>query len=147
MFTIDASVYINALNPAEEGSPESQAFLERVHRQGITVFSPTLLIVELAAVVARAFNDAQRGIAYARAVRQLPGQVWLPLDGGLVDVAMTLAAQHQLRGADAVYMAVAQQTGAILVTRDRQQRTRLPASVRAMTPAEALTLLGGATPG
>lgn len=89
------------------------------------MFSPTLLIVELAAVVARAFNDAQRGIAYARAVRQLPRQVWLPLDGGLVDVAMTLAAQHQLRGADAVYMAVAQQTGAILVTGYAPRRLRL----------------------
>lgn len=147
MFTIDASVYINALNPAEAGSPESQAFLERVHRQGIRVFSPTLLLVELAAVVARVFNDTQRGIAYALAVRHLPGQVWLPLDRTLAEVALALAAEHRLRGADAVYTAVARQTGAILVTRDQQQLTRLPPSVRAMTPPEALDLLGGPTPG
>ena len=61
MFTIDASVYINALNPNEAGSAESQAFLERVHQQGITVFSPTLLLVELATAVARVYNDLQLG--------------------------------------------------------------------------------------
>ena len=146
MFTIDASVYINALNPTEVGSSESQAFLDRVHRQGITVFSPTLLLVELAAVVARVFNDPQRDIAYARAVQHLPGQVWLPLDARLADVALTLAAQHRLRGADAVYTAVAQQTGATLVTLDHQQLTRLPTSVRAVTPAEALAQLGDVAP-
>ena len=146
MFTVDASVYINALPPTEEGSSESRAFLEHVHRQAITVFSPTLLLVELAAVVARVFNDTRRGIAYARVVHQLPGQVWLPLDARLTDVALTLAAQHRLRGADAVYTAVAQQTGAILVTLDHQQLTRHPPSVRAVTPAEALTQLGGTAP-
>jgi len=32
MFTIDASVHINGMNPAEEGSLKSQTFLERVYR-------------------------------------------------------------------------------------------------------------------
>ncbi len=146
MFTIDASVYINALNSTEPGSVESQAFLEQVHRQSIPVFSPTLLLVELAAAIARVFHDPQRGITYAQAVRQLPGQVWLPLDDGLAEIALTLGARHRLRGADAVYTAVAQQTGAILVTRDQEQLTRLPATVRAMTPAEALARLGGEIP-
>lgn len=146
MFTIDASVYINALNPNEAGSAESQTFLARVHQRGVTVFSPTLLLVELAATIARVFNDTQRGIAYAQSVQRLPGHVWLALDPGLAVTALTLAAQHRLRGADAIYTAVAQQTGAVLVTLDHQQLTRLPQSVRAITPAEALTQLGGGNP-
>ncbi len=145
MFTIDASVYINALNPTETGSSESRTFLEHVHRPAITVFSPTLLLVELAAVVARVFNDTRRGIAYARAVHQLPGQVWLPLDARLSEVALTLAAQHRLRGADAVYTAVAWQVGTVLVTLDHQQLTRLPSSIRAITPAEALAQMDKGT--
>ena len=67
MFTIDASVHINALNPAEDGSPDSQAFLERLHRRPGTVYSPTLLLVEVAAAVARALDDSQAGQAMARA--------------------------------------------------------------------------------
>jgi predicted nucleic acid-binding protein len=146
MFTIDASVYINALNPDEVGSAESQVFLARVHQQGITVFSPTLLLVELAASVARVFNDTQQGVAYARSVQRLPGHTWLALDERLTEVALTLAAQHRLRGADAIYTAVAQETGAVLVTLDQQQLTRLPQTVRAVTPDEALAQLEGGEP-
>lgn len=54
MFTIDASVYINALNLAEAGSADSQAFLDHVYRRGVAVVEPVLLLVEVAAAVARA---------------------------------------------------------------------------------------------
>ena len=83
MFTIDASVHINALNPAEDGSPDSQAFLERLHRRSGTVYSPTLLLVEVAAAVARALIDRQAGQAMARAVRDLSGRHWIPLGGAI----------------------------------------------------------------
>jgi len=138
MFTIDASVHLNALNPAENGSPESQALLERVFRRPWLVFSPTLLLVEVAAAVARTFDDAERGLALAQAVRDLPGQIWVPLDEALAEEAARLAAQHQTRGADAVYAAVARRYGAALVSRDRQQLRRLRPALPVLTPAEAL---------
>ena len=47
-FTIDASVHLNALNPGEDGSAESRALLERLHRRPWPVHSPTLLMVEVA---------------------------------------------------------------------------------------------------
>lgn len=144
MFTIDASVYINALNPKEAGSADSQAFLSHVHQQAISIFSPTLLLVELAATVARVFDDSQRGTAFARSVHQLPGHTWLVLDENLAATALDLAARHRLRGADAVYAAVARQKGSSLVTLDRQQLTRLSPTVSAKRPNEALAqLLGG----
>jgi len=138
MFTIDASVHINALNPMEEGSPESQAFLEQACRRPWPVFSPTLLLVEVAAAVARVFDDTGRGLAMARAIRDLPGQTWIPLDKALAEEAARLAAEYRVRGADAVYAAVACQYGATLVTRDRQQLERLQPALPALTPAEAL---------
>ncbi|RME32500.1 MAG: VapC toxin family PIN domain ribonuclease, partial [Thermoflexia bacterium] len=61
MFVLDASVHLNALNPAEAGSAESQALLERLFGRPWPVFSPTLLLVEIAAAVARVFNDPGRG--------------------------------------------------------------------------------------
>jgi predicted nucleic acid-binding protein len=69
------------------------------------VFSPTLLLVEVAAAVARNKNDAAQGMAAAQAVRGLPGQVWVPLDGTLTDEAVRLAAELRLRDADAIYAA------------------------------------------
>jgi len=105
-----------------------------------------LLLVELAAAVARVFDDPQRGIAYAHSVRQLPGQAWLALDQGLAATALILAAHHRLRGADAVYAAVAQQRGSVLVTLDYQQLTRLPSTLEVVRPAEALAQLAGGRP-
>lgn len=138
MFTVDASVHVNSLNPAEAGSPESQVFLERVYQRPRIVCSPTLLLVEIAAAVARVLGDAERGLALARAVRGLPGQMWVPLDDVLADEAARLATAYRLRGADAVYAAVAQRYGAILVTRDRQQMERLRPVLPVLTPEEAL---------
>lgn len=153
MFTIDASVHINALNSRETGSEDSRALLARIFSPAAAaeiadrpspaqlVFSPLLLVVELAAVVARVFDSSIQGIALAQAVRLLPGQVWVLLDDLLADEAARLAAQHRLRGADAVYAAVAKRHNTTLVTLDQQQLTRLNGAITVWTPAQALDYL------
>lgn len=138
MFTVDASVHLNALNPLEEGSSQSQAFLEALHRKPWPVHSPTLLLVEIAGAVARVENDPDRGVALSGAIHGLPGQTWISLDEVLAAQAAALAAEQRLRGADAVYAGVASRHGAILVTRDREQLERLPPIVPTMTPEQAL---------
>jgi len=113
LLTIDASVHLNALNPAEEGSSASQELLRRLHRVAPEaeprheVVSPTLLLVEIAAAVARAFDDTERGKAVAAAVRDLPAQTWVDLDAPAAVEASAIASEQRLRGADAVYAAVA----------------------------------------
>ncbi len=138
MYTIDASVHISALCPAEVDSAASQAFLALVRQHRLPLFSPTLLLVEVAAAVARVFGDADRALTLAQALRGLPNQTLVPLDEDLADRAAGLAARARLRGADAVYAAVAQQYGTILVTVDRQQLERLPPRVRTACPADVL---------
>jgi predicted nucleic acid-binding protein len=136
MYTIDASVHINALNPAEAGSAGSQAFLTRVHKEGSPVFSPALLLVEVAAAVARAFDSPAQGIALAKALRLIPGQTWVALDEELAGEASTLGAEHRLRGADAVYAAVARHYKTTLVTADQQQIQRLSQFLDVRRPDE-----------
>ena len=139
MYTIDASVHISALNPAEADSATSQAFLALVRQHRVPLFSPTLLLVEVAAAVARAFDDTDRAVALAEALRGLPNQTLVPLDEALADRAVALAATARLRGADAVYAAVAQQYGTTLITLDRQQLDRLPPLVHTALPANVLS--------
>jgi predicted nucleic acid-binding protein len=141
MFTIDASVYLNALHPTEAGSSESRDFLEQISQYPRPVYSPTLLLVEVAAAIARIFNDTQRGITMSQAIFGLPGQIWIPLDEAQAQVSVKLAAAQRLRGADAVYAAVAQHYGATLVTRDHQQQQRLRPILPVVSPEEALTQL------
>ncbi len=136
MFTIDASVHINALNSAEAGSSASQAFLARIHKEGLPVYSPTLLLVEVAAAVARAFDSPAQGIALAKALRLIPGQAWIALDESLADEAGALGAELRLRGADAIYAAVARRYKTTLVTTDQQQIQRLSKILDVRQPAE-----------
>lgn len=137
MLTIDASVHMNALDPGEEGSAESQAFLELVFGRPWPVFSPTLLLAEIAGAAARALDDPQGAVAVAQAVRGLPGQVWVPLDEDLAEEAGRVAAEFRLRGSDAVYATVARRNGAILVTHDSQQLLRLRGTLSVLPPAAA----------
>ena len=67
-----------------------------------------------------------------------PNQTLVPLDEALADRAAALAALARLRGAAAVYAAVAQQYGTTLVTLDRQQLDRLPPVVRTARPTAVL---------
>jgi predicted nucleic acid-binding protein len=139
MYTIDASVHISALNPAEADSATSQAFLALARQHRLPLFCPTLLLVEVAAAVARALDDTDRAVALAAALRGLPNQTLVLLDEALTDRAVDLAATARLRGADAVYAAVAQEYGTTLITLDRQQLDRLPPLVSTALPADVLS--------
>ena len=136
--TIDASVHINALNESEPESEDSQAFLARVERERLEMICPTLLVTEMAAALSRAFDDYEKGMTFALAVRDLPNLTLVPLDEPLAVAAAELAARCRLRGADAVYAAVAEQHKTTLVTNDRQQLERLKGILPVMRPAQAL---------
>ena len=142
MYTVDASVHVSALNPAEANSAASQTFLAQVQQQRIPLFCPTLMLVEVAAATARALDDAERATALVDVLRGWPNQTLVPLDKALADRAARLAANACLRGADAVYAAVAQQYGTTLVTLDQQQLERLSPLVKTARPADVLRAVG-----
>jgi predicted nucleic acid-binding protein len=83
-------------------------------------------------------DDAGWAVALAALVRGWPNQTLVPLGGAVVDRATELATSARLRGAEAVYAAVARQVGFPLITLDRQQLERLPPEVRTARPAGVL---------
>jgi len=119
------------------------ALCGRLRNTGIACRLPDMKYNDttVAAAIARVFDDTEQGLAIARAIRGLPGQVWIPLDETLAEEAIQLAAQCRVRGADAVYGAVARRYGATLVTWDQQQLKRLRPTLPTLTPAEALSRL------
>jgi len=64
----------------------------------------------------------------------------------LGQLAVTAAVTCRLRGADAIYVTVAAQYGARLVTLDAEQLARAPAAVGACRPETAARLLRGLSP-
>lgn len=135
-FTVDASVFLNAFNPFEEGHEESKAVLARLEDNAIPIIVPNLLRVEAAAAVARGRGDAELARRFAAALLRLPHLVVIPLDDALAATAAQLAADHRLRGADAVYGAVALRFGSALVSRDGEQLTRLAAVIQTFHPRD-----------
>ena len=137
-YTIDASVHINAINENEPEFGDSQAFLARVEQERLEMICPTLLVTEIAAALSRAFDDEETGMAFAMVVRDLPNLRLVSLDDSLAVAAAELAARHRLRGADAVYAAVAKHYQTTLVTNDRQQLERLSGVLPVKRPSQAL---------
>lgn len=137
-YTVDASVFVNAFNPHEEGHANSLAILAAIQEGGDPVIVPTPLLPEIASAVARASEDSAGAIQYANATAALPHLTLVSLTATMARQAAELAATHRLRGADAVYLAAARRYGTILVTRDEEQRSRGSAVVTCQTPEEAL---------
>ena len=137
-YTVDASVFVNAFNPHEEGHAASLLILSAIQERGDPVIVPTLLVPEIAASVARATDDRVGALQYAVATAALPHLTLVSLTAAVARQAADLAAAHRLRGADAVYVAVARRYGTTIVSRDEEQRTRGGAVVTCQTPEEAL---------
>jgi predicted nucleic acid-binding protein len=137
-FTVDASVFLNAFNPYETGYAESHRLLAELQSQALPIIVPTLLLTETAAAIARGRDDADLARAFTAALRRLPHLVWVPVDATLAQQAADIAAQHRLRGSDAVYVAVAVRFGSTLITLDREQRERTADVIVARYPTEAL---------
>ncbi len=138
LYTIDASVFLNAFNPFEAGHQDSHRLLAWLQGQAIPVIAPTLLLPEVAAAIARGRDDEALAREFAAALTRLPHLVLVPLDATLARQAAEVAAQHRLRGSDAVYAAVALRFGSTLVTLDRQQRERVDRALSTRYPAEIL---------
>jgi predicted nucleic acid-binding protein len=137
-YTLDASVVLNAFNSAEAGHAISFQLQTLLQAQAIPVVVPTLLLAEIVAMISRVLNDTPRAQAFARRLSRPPYLEWVPLTHAFGLAAADLAAQHRLRGADAVYAAVALRSGTTLITLDHEHLTRLTGIVSTRTPAEVL---------
>jgi predicted nucleic acid-binding protein len=137
-YTLDASVFLNSVNPSEEGHEASGRLLDLIHAQDAMLAEPVLLLVEVAASLARVRDDASQGFVFARELGQLAGLILVRLDEALAYEAALLAAEQRVRGSDGIYGAVARRFNAPLVTRDRQQAERLRPVLKVLSVEQAL---------
>lgn len=124
MAVVDASVYVALVHADEPGHADSWAWLLDVQSRGEALRAPCILAAEVAAAISRGMTSPD--LAH-RIVQQLLSAnvvelhpVSIPLAGR----AAVIAADERVRGCDAVYLALAEQMGEVLVTLDRQQLER-----------------------
>ena len=136
MMVVDASVWVAAFLTRDVHREEVLAFLRRIMERGEAVSIPALALAEIGGAIARrsnAIDPANRAVAFIREQRWLEV---VPIDGALADAAAGLAIAHRLRGADAVYAALAATRGVPLVTLDREMIDRAGGAFKSMLPVD-----------
>ncbi len=136
--TIDASVFIAATLTAEPHHADSLAFLKEVRAAQSDLVCPSLVLPECAVVVARRTGNSVLALTLVAEIEIWPRRQLTQLTISRARRAAEIAADHRLRGADSVYVATAEEFGAVLVTWDDEMLKRGVAVVTTMTPDDWL---------
>ncbi len=124
MAVVDASVYVALVNNHEPGYTASWAWFEEAQAGGEVISAPSILLPEVASALRRGAQDpALAGQVIAHLLRTRLVEL-VAVAEPLAERAAALAADHRIRGCDAVYVALAEQLGEELVTLDDQQLAR-----------------------
>jgi len=134
--TVDASVFVAAARPEEAQSTESRAFFRQVEANSDTVICPTLVLPECGAAVARRTGSQALAQRTVLDIETLPNMRLVPVTWELARDASRIAGSQRLRGADSVYVALAQAFDATLVTWDDEMLKRAAPAAEAMTPTQ-----------
>jgi len=137
---VDASVWVGIFRAGDAHHETSLAFLDAVLTRGADLHVPTLALVEVAGVFARQSVGGTAARRTVRALTALPGLKSHELDMALADKAWAIAVRCRLRGADAVYVALASQLRTPLITLDREVLDRAGKVARTYTPNDWLRL-------
>jgi predicted nucleic acid-binding protein len=136
MAVIDASVYIALIHAHEPDHARSWTWFERAMESDEPIRAPVIVLAEVAAALGRGVDD--RTLAH-QVVEQLARSRVVELVSvslALAERAARVAADHQIRGCDSVYVALAEELGDCLVTLDEQQLERGAAAVVTCRPGE-----------
>jgi len=96
MYTIDASVWVNAADVREVGHAESRQMLNAIRAQALPIFVPTLLLAEVAAAIIRTRGDEALARALVADIRRLPNVTFVPLTIAQAQQAANLAIPQRL---------------------------------------------------
>jgi predicted nucleic acid-binding protein len=100
--------------------------------------APAVLLPEVGGALARQTGRPELAIRALSLLQRLPNLRIAFIEAELALASGELAAQLRMRGADALYVALAERLGVPLVTWDRGQRERGSGRVETLTPTEAL---------
>lgn len=141
MYTLDANIFVRDASPGDSEHETCHALMAQLYQRNTTIVVPFLVLAEIAGALSRSIRDPIRARLEVDLLRDLRHIQFVPLDAAVTQEAAEIAADRALRGADALYVAVARRYGCALVTLDREQRERAAPVVRTLTPAEALAEL------
>jgi len=134
MAVMDASVFVAMLNPNETGYAASSAWFQQELRLKNVISAPAVLIAEAAAAISRGTGNTNQAHQVIRQLSRSTSIRLYPVTMSLAEQAAVIAADHRLRGCDAIYVALAKELGETLITLDKQQLQRGTAVIATSQP-------------
>lgn len=131
---VDANVWVSAVVKHDTFHQRSRHWLRLQAGASVELYVPALAVVEVASAVARIQNSSSRGRHMAKWMQRSPNIEVLSMTDALIERAAEIAASHQIRGSDAVYVATAAGLSASLVTWDNELRERAASIVSVIQP-------------
>ncbi len=141
MWTIDTSVFIRAFTPTDKNHAVCKKLLSLLEQEQSSLIEPILVLVEIAGTISREFRDSIKGRVFAEDLKANDAIRFIALDDDLAQLALEIAADQKLRGADAVYVATALRHGTNLISLDAEHLTRAKGIISVYTPTEAIKSL------
>lgn len=135
---VDASVWVASVLEKDAHHEVCLAFMHRFVKEQQIAIVPLLVWAEIAGAVARRTRDTDRGMKVAELVAAKAWVRGVTLDASLANESMRLAARLRLRGADAVYVALAAACHEPLLTLDAEMLERTRGVAEAFTPEQWL---------
>lgn len=133
---IDASVFVSAIRSIEVNHQDSVAFFRALTTVQPEIHCPVLALAETIAAVARTVNQPSLVLEARRIIEDLLGITLVEISRDRASRAADIAANHHLRGADSIYIALAKELGATLIARDKEMLQCAPAIVPTQSPAD-----------
>lgn len=134
MIVVDASVWVSLFVERDVHYEITFNWFNQLHTKQQWFATPMLALPEVAGAVARRTGHSDFGRYAIHQLLRIPTLRLLPIDRELAWAAARLAADLQIRGADATYIVVALTMNASLVTWDNDMLTRASKAVKVYTP-------------
>ena len=132
---IDASVWVSRFVIHDPNHAASTRWLAMTSSTEGLLAAPTLVLPEVAGPIAKITGSPRLAQRVVARMLSVGGVRIVALDRELADGAARLAARLRLRGADAVYVALAERLGLPLVTLDAQQLERGASVIEVQRPS------------
>ena len=131
---VDASVWVSALVLQEPHHADSSRWLDEQVASLAPLTIPSLFLAELAGALRRRTGSAAVARRAIQEVISTPGLRIVEIDLPLAQHATEIAVELAVRGADAVYVAVARRFDLPLVTWDQEVQTRCAGFIEVVHP-------------
>ncbi len=131
---VDASVLVSQLMPLDTNHKTSLFWLNQFSAAGGLLVAPVFLQIEVAAAVSRRTGQPELSKNALENLNSTSAIQFVSLDSALVQAAINIATDLQLRAGDAIYVAVAHQMHIPLISWDNEQLQRAGSLIPTYTP-------------